>query len=42
MADFIIQPLVILSISDHYTWFRYIKRTKDLSVVGCLLGMKSA
>lgn len=42
MSDFIIQPLVILSISDHYTRYRYIEKNKNLWVVGALLGIKSA
>lgn len=40
MADsFVIQPLVVMSIADHYTRTRYQKSDKKVSVCGVLLGV---
>jgi hypothetical protein len=41
MADsYIVQPLVIMSISDHYTRIRYIEGSEDVVAVGILIGQR--
>ena len=43
MSDtIVIQPLVVLSIGDHYTRYRYIHQDTKVSVIGVLLGKKGA
>jgi len=40
MADsFVIQPLVVMSIADHYNRTRYQKSDKQVSVCGALIGV---
>lgn len=38
----IVQPLVVMSISDHYTRFRYISQDLKAKVAGVLLGTRNA
>ena len=43
MSDtIVIQPLVVMSIGDHYTRYRYIHQDTKVSVIGVLLGKKEA